>query len=145
MTKRRRPRSLVLIAVSVALSLALAGPALAGGGLRYHGHVREQADASVRMKLVNTSAGGEFVKPYVFKDVRMTCALGPHHLVISKFKFGRIPVADDAFNAHKHPSDVNAAVDGHLIRHGKAKGRLRVIEDAAGCDSGVLHWHAHTG
>jgi len=37
-----------------------------------------------------------------------------------------------------------AAVSGQLVRHGRAHGRLRVTEDAAFCDSGILHWHAHT-
>jgi hypothetical protein len=39
---------------------------------------------------------------------------------------------------------VVAAVSGQLVRNGRAHGRLRITEDAAFCDSGILHWHAHT-
>lgn len=106
----------------------------------YTGTVREQGKAAVEFKLVRR--GGEFVKPFRFQHVRLRCELGPDHIVISRFRIRRIPVVNDRFHKTRHPSDVAAAVSGQLVRHGRAHGRLTVTEDAAFCDSGILHWHA---
>jgi len=40
------------------------------------------------------------------------------------------------------PSDVGFQVTGRLQNHDRAKGRREVMEEAAQCDSGPLHWQA---
>lgn len=133
---RGRARRVGVVA-AVALFLTVSAWAASSS---YTGTVREQDKAAVEFKLVRR--GGEFVKPFRFQHVRLRCELGPDHIVISRFRIRRIPVLNDRFHKTRHPSDVAAAVSGQLARHGRAHGRLRVTEDAAFCDSGILHWHA---
>ena len=138
---KRLRRATRLAAPVVVAAVFVTVPALAAEKA-YTGGVREQPKAAVEFKLVRD--GGEFVKPFRVQHIRLSCELGPDHIVITRLRFGQIPVVDDRFHKKRHPSDVAAAVSGQLVRHGRAHGRLRITEDAAFCDSGILHWHAHT-
>jgi hypothetical protein len=103
----------------------------------------ERKTRMIEFKLVRRASGAEFVRPFRFQHIKLDCELGPSHITISHWRIRRIPVVDDQFEKTRHPSDVAAAVSGHLVRHGHSHGRIRLTEDAAFCDSGILHWHAH--
>jgi hypothetical protein len=137
-TKRKLSIAAVA-ACGVALTLAAAAWAFSHD---YAGHTREQPNATVKFTLVQRPGHGEFVKPFSFNHVRLSCSLGPSHITIDHGSFRRIPVFDDAFAKTKHHTDVGAQVVGHLVTGGRAHGRLIVNEDAAVCTSGTLHWHA---
>jgi hypothetical protein len=135
------------VLIGAAIAVVVCGVAVAAYAFEhvYRGALPDQPAASVRFRLVQHPGHGEFVKPFVFHHIRLTCALGPSHIVINEGRFRRIPVADDQFAASKHPSDVSYQVKGKLASGGHAHGRIVVNEDAAMCSSGILNWHARTG
>jgi hypothetical protein len=137
----RRPPTRAVVAGTLAVAAILATPAWAVSTL-YVGDVKEQHAASVEFKLADQ--GAKRVHDFRIEHVRLRCQLGPGHILITHVNFHRIRVENDRFHKSKHPFDVAVAVRGQLGEDGRAHGRLRITEDAAFCDSGILHWHAHS-